>query len=273
MRKAVLIVLVMAIAVSLLAFEAKNLPVNTEGIERMPWLHGNTLYFVAGSYDIYRAERLADGSWGPREPVPGEINTEANEISPCIVERDGTLVMYFARYTGTERDYDFFMAVFDPVEGLWKNPVMIPELSTETQEWDIWVNGDETVAYLTTKGKFGDAEIVGKRDVWRSEKVDGKWSLPVLVREVSTDGDEWSVFVDPLGRIWVDGARGDAYGSYDIYYYDPSLSLVIHVEKDVNSIYNERSVWIDGKTLVFTSADRNTGMGGYDIYITDLGEE
>ncbi len=82
MRKAVLIVLVMAIAVSLLAFEAKNLPVNTEGIERMPWLHGNTLYFVAGSYDIYRAERLADGSWGPREPVPGEINTEANEISP-----------------------------------------------------------------------------------------------------------------------------------------------------------------------------------------------
>jgi hypothetical protein len=263
----------MAMAVSLLAFEAKSLPVNTEGIERMPWLHGDTLYFVAGSYDIYCAERLADGSWGPREPVPGEINTEANEISPCIVERDGTLIMYFARYTGTERDYDFFRAVFDPAEGLWKNPVMIPELSTETQEWDIWVSNDETVAYLTTKGKFGDVEIVGKRDVWKSVKVDGKWSLPVLAREVSTDGDEWSVFVDPLGRVWVDGARSDAYGSYDIYYYDPSLSLVIHVEKDVNSIYNERSVWTDGKILIFTSADRNIGMGGYDIYITDLGEE
>ncbi len=271
-KRFLLVVGAILIVLSGFAFEAKLLPFCTSSIERMPWLFEDVLYFVGNNYDIYQIALKEDGSWGEIKQVEGEVNTLANEISPCVVRSGDDLVMYFARYSDAT-DYDFFRAVLDMNSGEWTNVTSIKELNTDTQEWKIWVNEGETLAYITTKGSHGGAAPVGGRDIWMSEKVEGKWTTPLNVAVLNTTGDEWSVFVAPDGKIWIDGSRGDAYGSYDIYYYDPSLSLVIHVEKDVNSIYNERSVWTDGKTLVFTSADRNTGMGGYDIYITDLGEE
>jgi hypothetical protein len=252
--------------------QVEPLPFCTPGVERMPWLHGNTLYFVGPAYDIYQVTfEVVEGKWvwGTPEPVPGEINTEANEVNPCVIEHDGKLIMYFARHT-TERDFDFFRAEFDPEKGLWTNVQVIPELSTDTQDWDIWVNPEETVAYITTKGGFGGVAPVGGRDVWMSKKVNGVWSTPINLKEVNTIGNEWSVFVDPAGRIWLDGARDDAIGGYDIYVYDPSTGTIEHPGQYLNSFWDERSVWTDGKTIIFTSPERKGGAGGYDLYIANL---
>jgi len=260
-------VVVAGLAVTASEIQAELLPFCTSGIERMPWLHGDTLYFVGEAYDIYQVKVL-NGEWGTPEPVPGEINTEANEINPCVIEHDGKLIMYFARYT-TERDYDFFRAEFDSEKGLWTNVQVIPELSTDTQDWDIWVNPEETIAYVTTKGGFDGVTPVGGRDIWMSKKVDGVWSTPINLKEVNTIGNEWSVFVDPAGRIWFDGARDDAIGGYDIYVYDPSTGTIEHLGQYLNSFWDERSVWTDGKTIIFTSKNREGGAGGYDLYIAN----
>jgi len=247
------------------------LPFNSGGVDRMPWLHGDILYFVSGSYDIYQVT-YKNGVWGIPEPVRGSINTKQNEINPCVIERDGKLIMYFARYTGKESDYDFFRAIFDEEKEEWCEVKKVPELSTDTQDWDIWVNANETVVYLTTKGVFSGTTNVGGRDIWCSKRrsPQEKWPTPFNVTEVNTSGNEWSVFVDPLGLIWFDSSRDDSLGGYEIYAYDPSTGKLIHYGMALNSLYDERSMWTDGEVLLFTSKGRKGGVGGYDIYIAYL---
>jgi hypothetical protein len=250
--------------------EAKPLSVNTSGPDRMPWLFEDTLYFVTHSYNIYQAE-WNEGNCGEPEPVKGPINTAENEISPCVVRnKDGELVMYFGRYTGSDRDYDFFRSVFDEEKGEWEEPEVVYELSTDTQDWIIWVNNDETKAYVTTKGTFGDEESLGGRDVWASEKKDGEWTTPTNVKEVNSSGNEWSVFVDKEGKIWFDSARDDAIGGYDIYFYNPETGEIGHPEMKINTFYHERSMWTDGDIIIFTTADRTDGSGSYDLYMAEL---
>lgn len=67
---------------------------STESVERMPWVYGNTLYY-AKDYDIF-VSTFENGVWSEPQPVPGPINTGANEINPCVV--GGGKVLYFARY-------------------------------------------------------------------------------------------------------------------------------------------------------------------------------
>lgn len=272
MLRAMLVFLVVTlIFVSAFALiEVKPLPVNTPGPDRMPWLFENTLYFVTHSYNIYQAE-WNDGNCGEAKPVKGPINTAANEISPCVIRnKDGELVMYFARYTGSERDYDFFRSVFDEEKGEWGEPEVVYELSTDTQDWIIRVNSDETKAYITTKGSFGGVDPVGGRDVWVAEKKDGKWTTPKNVKEVNSTGNEWSVFVDKDGKIWFDSARDDSIGGYDIYFYDPETGIIGHPEMKINTFYDERSMWTDGKIIIFTTAKRTDGSGSYDLYVAEI---
>ncbi len=65
---------------------------STGDTERMPYLAGNTMYF-AKNYDIYSSTfDEATGKWSEPEPVPGPINTGANEVYPvCCCRRKGSL--------------------------------------------------------------------------------------------------------------------------------------------------------------------------------------
>jgi len=268
-KRFLLVVGAILIVLSGFALEAKLLPFCTSSIERMPWLFEDVLYFVGNNYDIYQIVLKEDGSWGEIKQVEGEVNTLANEISPCVVRSGDDLVMYFARYSDAT-DYDFFRAVLDMKSGEWIGVTPVKELNTDTQEWKIWVNEGETLAYITTKGSHGGVAPVGGRDIWMSEKVEGKWTTPLNVAALNTAGDEWSVFVDPLGRIWIDGSREEVLGGHDIYYYDPQSKKIVHPGEDINTMYNDRSVWTDGKTLILSSSDRKGGAGSYDLYTVDL---
>ena len=268
-KRFLLVVEAILIVLSGFAFEAKLLPFCTSSIERMPWLFEDVLYFVGNNYDIYQIALKEDGSWGEIKQVEGEVNTLANEISPCVVRSGNDLVMYFARYSDAT-DYDFFRAVLDKNSGEWTNVTSVKELNTDTQEWKIWVNEGETLAYITTKGSHGGAAPVGGRDIWMSEKVEGKWTTPLNVAVLNTTGDEWSVFVAPDGKIWIDGSREEVIGGHDIYYYDPNSKKIVHPGEDINTMYNDRSVWTDGKTLILSSSDRKDGAGSYDLYTVDL---
>ncbi|MDK2944477.1 MAG: hypothetical protein PWQ24_1192 [Mesotoga sp.] len=266
----VLLAVLMLFTSAFALIEAEPLSINTSGVDRMPWVFEDTIYFVTQSYNIYQAT-WNDGNCGEPEPVKGAVNSSENEISPCVLRNNiGELVMYFGRYTGSDRDYDFFRSVFDEGKGEWGEPEVLLELSTEIQDWKIWVNGDETKAYVTTKGAFGGIEPTGVRDIWVSEKENGKWSTPTKVDEVNSSGNEWSVFVDPDGKIWFDSSRDDSIGGYDIYFYDPSTGEIGHPEMMINSFYDERSLWTDGKIIVFSTVDRPNGVGGYDIFMAEL---
>ncbi|HHY32924.1 MAG TPA: hypothetical protein GX515_07915 [Firmicutes bacterium] len=236
----------------------------TAGIERMPCIFGSTLYYVK-DYDIYMSTwDGAAGKWLEPQPVPGPINTGANEINPCIA--GGGKVLYFARYDPIT-DYDFYRSEWNEAKGEWGEPTKIEELSTDTQEWDIWVNDSETVAYVTTKGSYGGAASVGERDIWKSTRTGDKWGTPVNIgTPVNTAGSEWSVFVDSAGRLFIDGKRDDTVGGYDIYVAESNAASPVNVGEPINSEVDEREVASDEMFFFFSAINREGGVGSYDLW-------
>ena len=84
--------------------------VNSEGKEWAPMLSGdgNVLLFSsdgrggAGRFDLFSARRLANGSFAPASPLPGDINTAADEFDATFLA-DGTTVV-FARAPNLQTD-------------------------------------------------------------------------------------------------------------------------------------------------------------------------
>lgn len=110
---------------------------------------GSTIYFSSnkpggvGGFDIYRAYKKGDGSWGEAENLGPAINTKANDDSPVISPDGGTL--YFASqghlgYGG----YDIFRL---ETEGDYQSVV---NLGTPINS-----SADEIFFKLNKKGEFG----------------------------------------------------------------------------------------------------------------------
>lgn len=84
--------------------------VNSAGNEWAPMLSGdgNALLFSsngrggAGRFDLFSARRLANGSFAPASPLPGDINTVADEFDATFLA-DGITVV-FARAPNLEND-------------------------------------------------------------------------------------------------------------------------------------------------------------------------
>ncbi|MDN5342488.1 MULTISPECIES: hypothetical protein [Oceanotoga] len=247
----------------------KPLNICTTKLERMPQRIGNTLYFVANNYDIYESQ-FENGKWNNPKKVNGEVNTSANEINPHVIINNGKKIMYFARYTDSDTNYDFYRAEFDENKNIWKNVQTVNELNTKAQEWDIWVNQDETLAYFTSAGEYEGSKSKGGRDIWKSEKKNGKWCTPVNVSKLNDEGNQWSVFVDESENIYFDSARSDALGGYDIYVYLKQKDEIKHLSRDINSFYDDRAMSVYENKIYFTTKDRSNGPGFYDIYEGDL---
>lgn len=236
----------------------------TPGVDRMPFVYGNTLYYVR-DYDIfYSVWDDAASVWSKPQPVPGAINTGANEIWPCVT--GGGKVLYFGRYDPIT-NYDFYRSEWDEATGAWGEPVLIEPLSTDDQDWAIWVNEDETVAYVTTKSAYGNGKSLGGRDIWKSVKVDGVWSTPVNIGPpINTDGNEWSVFVDKDGRIYIDGTRAITVGASDIYVAENEKSTPVNMGTAINTAADEREFSMNDKFLFVSALNRAGGVGGYDLW-------
>ena len=246
---------------------------NTPGVDRMPFVYGDTLYYVR-DYDIYCSVwDNAARAWSEPKPVPGPINTGANEIWPCLT--GGGKVLYFARYDPIS-DYDFYRSEWDEAAKAWGEPVLIEELSTDTQEWAIWVNEDETVAYVTTKANYGEGKTLGNRDIWKSVRNDksAEWSIPVNIgAPINTEGNEWSVFADADGRIYIDGARAVTVGKSDLYVAENEQTEPQNLGALINSEADEREFSITDKFLFLSAGKRADGVGGYDIWYLVLDNE
>ena len=228
-----------------------------EATERMPWITGEILYFAL-DYDIYYSKYDGTlGTWSEPQPVPGPINTGVNEINPAVV-RNGK-VLYFARYDPIT-DYDFYRSEWTEEKSEWGEPVLIEEISSDAQEWDIWVSEDETTLYLTSKSQFGT------RDIWKSTWNGTKWTTPVnLGIPINSEGNEWSIFIGPNGEIYFDSDRSGGQGSSDIWMAANETSEPVNLGV-FNSPVADRSMAFNDKFFFFSASKREGGAGGYDIW-------
>jgi len=84
--------------------------VNSAGNEWAPMLSGDGAVLLfssdgrggAGRFDLFRARHLANGSFAPASPLPGDINTAADEFDAAFLA-DGTTVV-FARAPNLQTD-------------------------------------------------------------------------------------------------------------------------------------------------------------------------
>ena len=119
--------------------EPENLgaEVNSPGNEFAPMLSpdGRTLLFASnreggrGGYDLYFARKTEHG-FAKAEPVPGEINTEANEFDATFLADGATIVFARAKNFRTDR-VDLFAAA--PANGRYDAGSLLP----------LSVNGDK----------------------------------------------------------------------------------------------------------------------------------
>ncbi|MDX1652696.1 MAG: OmpA family protein [Brumimicrobium sp.] len=134
--------------------------INTnDGWEGQPTLSsdGNTLYFTANrpstqDNDIFLADRLPDGSWGPARPF-AEINTPGKDKSPFFHQDSETF--YFVSSVSKERKgvggTDIFYMRKQP-DGSWSKPKNIGfPINSEGDELGLFVSTDGKEAFFSSK--------------------------------------------------------------------------------------------------------------------------
>ncbi len=135
--------------------------INTEGWESQPSLSadGRTLYFATNrqgsrGIDIYMSTRGKDGAWAPARPVPGPINTDADDKAPFMHSDSRTLYFASKGHKGVG-GYDIFLSRMKD-DGTWGEPKNIGHpLNTAQDEHGLIVSADGRTAYFASSRFHG----------------------------------------------------------------------------------------------------------------------
>lgn len=256
--------------------------INTPSQEYLPAFtaDGENLIFTRNerrNEDFYISEKDATGNWQEAKPFPN-INTEDNE-GAITISADGKLLIF----TGCNREgnigrCDLYYATFE--DGNYTPPQLMPE-GINTRYW-------ESQASLTPNGDalyFASdrPNSVGKRDIFVSYRVNGKWLKPRnLGRTINTPEDDVTPFIHADGQTLYFTSEGHpGVGKKDLFFsrWDAenkgwgkpqNMGIPINTEKDEGTLV----VSLDGKTAYFAS-DRDDfahAKGGVDLYKFDLYE-
>jgi hypothetical protein len=120
---------------------------------------GSAVYFAstrvaAQGYDIYSAARNATGFDQP-EPVPGDVNTVADEGAPIVT--DGGLTIYFSsRRGGGAGDFDIYVATRASRSDPFGPATVLEQLNSIRIDAPSWVSPDGCQLYYTSavSGKY-----------------------------------------------------------------------------------------------------------------------
>ena len=136
-----------------------------------------------------------------------------------------------------------------------------------------FISADGKKLYLTGCGWRRDSSC----DLYVSEMVDGRWSMPQAIRgSVNTNSWESQPCVSSDGRELYFVSRRN--GNADIYRSlrnaDGTWSEPQNLGAPINTKGTEMAPFLhpDGRTLYFSS-DKHVGMGGFDLFMSRRGED
>lgn len=197
------------------------------------------------------------------------LNTMFSEHSPTLENDSKTL--YFtsrkningqsATFTG-EYFEDIYMTKLD--SNFWQKPISQTDFNTKEHDACSQItNGNNTmIMYRSTKNG----------DIYRSDKQEGKWSQPKVIKGLNSMSYESSAFLTKDGnRIYFSSNKYSDQGDLDLYYMDKTSegkwSRPKGLGSHINTVYNEDGIFIsdDGATLYFSSQGHNS-IGGFDVF-------
>ncbi len=144
-------------------------PINTKNWESSACFspNDNEIFFTSdrkggyGGTDIYKSQKLPNGSWTEPENLGPEINTPMNEDSPYLHPNKYTLYFSSNGHLGMG-GYDIFSSDLDITNRVWSEPENIGyPLNTAGDDLYFTVSTDGTTIYFTDQrhDSYGDKDI------------------------------------------------------------------------------------------------------------------
>jgi len=131
-----------------------------------------------------------------------------------------------------------------------------------------YLAGNNDKLFFTSESKRG----LGGTDIYVSDKVDGKWTKPVLLDTgvVNTDFNEDAPYYSADGTLYFSSNGLPGYGGYDVYktrYVDGHWTTPENLGQPVNSPADDIFFVLNGNTSNgYYSSARVGGSGNMDIY-------
>jgi hypothetical protein len=218
---------------------------------------GNYLYFASnrpggfGGIDIYRAEKLANGTWGNTVNMGPEINTAEDEDAPQI-HTDNTTLFFSSKGHSGMGGYDIFSTVMDRLTDTWSQPRNVGyPINTAGDDIHFSLNADGSRAYFNSSHLTAD----GQNDIFLMERPETSASRFLLKGKVVQKQQEESFKARVVltnkntSEVQATTTTELANGTYAFNLaFDTDYSLSIHSDEQV---FNTRDINIESQADLF----------------------
>lgn len=221
---------------------------------------GRELYLLRNTPDFSRytilVTRFEKGGWSPLEVAPFSGRYSDADVS---FSHDGKTMFFVSTRPvggkGPERE-DMEIWTLKKTSDGWSEPEHIQALSSPGDEF-FPVVADSGTLYFGSDRKGGR----GRGDIWRSRRVDGRYSEPENLSDaINTPAQEFEAWVAPDESFMILAASGrpDSHGAYDLYVSrscNGSWQPPTNLGEPINSSGWDLSPRLtpDGKYFLFTS--------------------
>lgn len=226
--------------------------------------------------DIYFSRLDENGDWSGVQPVPGKVNSKANDALVGVSPDLGRLYVYRGKKNGG----DILAADYNSKKHNWKKPKTLSrKLRSDQQEGSVFQTSTGDTLYFTSAN---EELTLGGRDILYSVLDEtGKWTDPQQFGSlVNTKYNEEGMFFTPSGKELYFSSQGhNSMGGYDIFYTylmdDGTWSDPENMGYPVNTPDDDLFfVMSENGKYGYYSTIREGGKGFRDIYkITFLGSE
>jgi outer membrane protein OmpA-like peptidoglycan-associated protein len=209
-----------------LPFDPKPLPdnVNEYDLQYFPVLTADqkTLIFTRRQSrdpqfdeDMVTSSKNTDGSWSDPESISDNINTKFNE-GTCTISANGRTII-FTSCSGRSSMGSCDLYISYKLGDQWTDPENMG-ININSRNWESQpsLSADGRILYFVSDRSGG----YGKRDIWKSQWVDGQWTKAAnLGPTINTPEEEVSPFIHVNGQTLYFSSKGyPGMGGYDIFY-------------------------------------------------------
>lgn len=183
------------------------------------------------------------------EPIAFKYNKDSSSVGHPTVSADGNTMYFSSNMKGGVGGSDIY--VCKKVNGEWSKPENLGDvINTKGKELFPYLHNKNEL-YFASNGHCG----YGGLDIFKTEKVDGKWQKPVNLRTpVNSPYDDFGiVLLDELWHGYISSNRKGSKGGDDIYKIKPYVGNKYHevcgrVKSDIHGYIHNAKIFFLNET-------------------------
>jgi tetratricopeptide (TPR) repeat protein len=221
--------------------------------------NGNGMYVykntVNSTGDIYFSEyRASKGEWSAAEKMPRPINTSYFEASISMTD-DGSTVYFISERPDGLGQGDIYVSTKKGDN--WSNPKNLGAvINTDLDEKFVFIHPNGKTLYFSTNGH----QTMGSYDIFKTEYVNGEWSVPInLGYPINTVNEESTFSLTKDNQTLMIAAEyQDSFGERDIYKIDVSKYDLVSSGYDMSTF---------GQLYITCKDAKGEGVKGAEIIV------